>query len=85
MAVFNLLAIGFLASAFATGSYSSWEQQAWYRYGSLGFLFFGAIVPAAGMATVARRSPLVTNILMVWMIAVLFACFVYAVMSGGGV
>jgi hypothetical protein len=81
----NTVLMGFLASSFARGSYSSWGQEVWYRYGSLGFLLFGAILPALALVSGARRSPRLIIALTVWMLAALFFCFYYALMSGGGV
>lgn len=81
----NALLMGLLVSAFAFGQYSSVGQEIWYRYGSLGFLFGGAIMPAVALALGARRSPVFMLILMPWMLVALFAFCVYAMMSGGGV
>jgi VIT1/CCC1 family predicted Fe2+/Mn2+ transporter len=81
----NILLLGLLASSFARGPYSSWGQEAWYRYGSLSFLLFGAILPALALASGARRSRRLVVALTVWMLTALFFCFYYALMSGGGV
>jgi hypothetical protein len=81
----NTVLMGLMASSFAIGPYSSWAQELWYRYGSLGFLLCGAILPALALALGARRSRTATNALTVWMIVALFLCFGYAFRSGGGV
>lgn len=81
----NTLLMGLIASSFAVGPYSSWAQELWYRYGSLGFLLSGAILPALALALGARRSRTATKALTVWMIVTLFLCFGYAFGSGGGV
>lgn len=81
----NAMLMGLLVSAFAFGQYSSVRQEIWYRCGLLGFLFGGAILPAAALALGARRSPAFMLILISWMVIALFACCAYAMMSGGGV
>lgn len=81
----NALLMGLLVSAFAFGQYSSVGQEIWYRYGSLGFLFGGAILPAVALALGARRSQAFMRVLISWMLVALFACCVYAMTSGGGV
>jgi len=81
----NTLLMGLLASTFVRGPYSSWGQEVWYRYGSLGFLLFGAILPAVALALGARRSRPLIIALTVWMLATLFFSLAYALMSGGGV
>lgn len=81
----NILLMGLLASSFARGPYSSWGQELWYRYGSLGFLLFGAILPAVALILGAGRSRSLTIALTVWMLGALFFCSAYALSSGGGV
>lgn len=81
----NALLMGALASGFVFGPYSSLEQEIWYRYGSLGFLFFGAILPAAALVLGARRSPTLMLLLIPWILCILVAFLGYAMMSGGGV
>ena len=81
----NTVLMGLLALSFGSGPYSSREQEIWYRYGSLGFLLIGAILPAFALALGARRSPALSTALAFWMVAVLFAFIYYAMMSGGGV
>jgi hypothetical protein len=81
----NALLMGSLVSVFAFGPYSSLEQELWYRYGSLGFLLFGAILPAVALAFGARRSSTLMLLLISWMLCVLVAFLGYAMMSGGGV
>lgn len=81
----NALLIGLLAFSFAWGPYSSPQQELWYRYGSIGFLLAGAVLPATALWLGAMRSQRAIVAIIVWMIAVLAACVVYAFLSGGGV
>jgi hypothetical protein len=80
----NALLMGLLAASSATGPYSTSEQELWYRYGSLGFLLAGAVLPAIALFA-ARRSRWVVIVSTSWMFAVLLAFAWYAMMSGGGV
>jgi len=80
----NTLIIGLFALAFIEGPYSSSEQELWYRYGSLGFLLGGAILPGIALLAGIRKSAWASAILVVWMVAVLFAFLFYAALSGGG-
>jgi hypothetical protein len=81
----NALLIGLAALSFSQGPYSSTEQELWYRYGSLGFLLGGAIIPAIALLSGARRSALAITLLTAWMFAALFGFLIYAFYSGGGV
>ena len=81
----NALVMGFLVLGFAFGSYSSFGQEVWYRYGSLGFLICGAILPAAVLVLRARRSPGMMLLMISWLFFTLVACVAYAMMSGGGI
>lgn len=81
----NALLMGSLAAGFAFGPYSSLGQEIWYRYGSLGFLFFGAILPAVALVLGARRSSTLMLLLIPWMLCILVVFLGYAMMSGGGV
>ena len=83
--VVNAALMGLLASAFVTGPYSSRGQEIWYRYGSIGFLLFGAILPGAALALWARRSHALVVALVLWMFLALLAWFAYAINSGGGI
>ena len=85
MLAVNTLLIGLLASSFSQGPYSSHGQEVWYRYGSIGFLLVGAVLPGAALIFGARRSLIASALLIVWMLATLGAAFWYAIMSGGGV
>ena len=85
MAALNCLLMGFVASGFAFGPYSSWEQEVWYRYGSIGFLLCGAILPAVALALGARRFEGANIALTLWMILALCAFLTYGFLSGGGV
>ena len=81
----NALLIGLLAFSFSVGPYSSRGQELWYRYGSIGFFVAGVVIPAIAMRLRPMRSPSGITAITVWMIAVLSACFIYALRSGGGV
>ncbi len=81
----NALLIGLLAFSFSQGPYSSREQELWYRYGSIGFLLAGAAFPAIALWLGAKRFQWAIVALTGWMIAILMACFVYAMASSGGV
>lgn len=85
LACINLAVMGLLASTFSTGPFSSVEQELWYRYGSLGFLLLGAVLPGAAMLLGARRYPVVIAVSTVWMIAVWLPFAGYVLNSGGGV
>jgi fatty acid desaturase len=85
MLAINALLIGLLAFSFSHGPYSSREQELWYRYGSIGFLIAGAILPVIALWFGALRSQWAVIALTTWMIIVLIACFLYALFSGGGV
>ena len=52
----NALLIGLLAFSFSHGPYSSRGQELWYRYGSIGFLVAGAVLPALALWLGALRS-----------------------------
>jgi hypothetical protein len=82
---FNAVTIGCLALAFAQGPYSSWEQELWYRYGSIGFVVVGAIIPAVAMFFGARRSGTMLGITAAWLAVTFLGFCYYALMSGGGV
>lgn len=81
----NTLMIGLLAFSFSHGPYSSQEQELWYRYGSIGFLIAGAVLPAIALRLGVLRRQWAIIALSVWMIAVFIACFIYTLFSGGGV
>ena len=81
----NILLMGLVAFSFSHGPYSSWEQEKWYRYGSLGFLVIGALLPAAVLALGARRSPVMIWVIGYWLVFGLLGFSYYALMSGGGV
>ena len=81
----NALIIGLAAVSFSQGPYSSWEQEVWYRYCSMGLLLCGAILPAIALLLGARKSALATALLTTWMLAAFVAFLIYAMFSGGGV
>ena len=66
------------AFSLTQGPYSSPEQELWYRYGSLGFLLCGAVLPAVALLLGARRSRAATISLTAWMAATMFVFFYYA-------
>lgn len=84
LACFNVAAMGLLASSFAFGPYSSAEQELWYRYGSIGFLLLGVIMPAGALLFGARRYPAVIAGATAWMFAIWLPFAGYLLMSGGG-
>ena len=80
----NSLLIGLVAASFAQGPYSSAEQELWYRYGSLGFLVGGAVLPAIALFA-GRKSRWILTASVAWMVATFVAFAWYVMMSGGGV
>ena len=85
MFILNSMLIGLLAWSFTQGPYSSHRQEVWFRYGSLTFLFAGALLPGIALLLGAWRSRWAVGVLTRWMIVALLTCFVYACLSGGGV
>jgi hypothetical protein len=85
MIVVNALILGAFALSFAQGPYSSREQELWYRYGSIGFVLLGAILPALALVLGIDRSRAATTALTAWMVATLLAFTFYALLSSGGV
>lgn len=83
--VINALLMGRFSLGFTQGPYSSREQELWYRYGSIGFLLGGAVLPAFALLLGAKRTSWAIVSLTVWMVAALFAFVVYMFYSGGGV
>jgi hypothetical protein len=79
----NTALIGLATASFTQGPYYSHEQELWYRYGSLGFLMVGVVIPAVALFA-GRRSGLVVGASVAWMAMTLFAFIYYAMMSGGG-
>jgi hypothetical protein len=79
----NGVLMGLLAASSVQGPYSSSEQELWYRYGSLGFFFAGAALPAIALFA-ARRSRWIVIASTVWMLMLLLAFAWFAMMSGGG-
>lgn len=82
--IVNIVIIGFFTASMAQGPYSSREQELWYRYGSLGFLISGVVLPAA-VLFVIRRSRATVGLLTAWMAAILLGFTWFLAMSGGGV
>ncbi|TVV75654.1 hypothetical protein FOY91_06500 [Sphingomonas solaris] len=83
--VINALLMGLFALGFTQGPYSSREQELWYRYGSIGFLTGGVVLPAYALLLGGKRASWTIVPLTVWMVAALFAFLVYVFYSGGGV
>jgi hypothetical protein len=82
----NALLIGLFALVFGTyRGFSSFEQELWYRYGSLGFLFAGVGIPFLALALGARRSGAGLMWVSIWMVLVLAGFLFYAAFSSGGV
>jgi hypothetical protein len=84
LAGINLLLMSLVALSFSQGPYSSFEQELWYRYRSLGFFFAGALIPAA-VLWFGRRSHRVVSAVLIWMALALFLFVQYVFFSGGGV
>lgn len=82
--VVNIVIIGFFSASMAQGPYSSHEQELWYRYGSLGFLISGVVLPAVAFFVI-RRSRATVGFLTAWMAAILLGFMWFAAMSSGGV
>ena len=80
----NTVLIGLLTASFVQGPYSSWDQELWYRYGSLSFFVAGVALPAIALFT-ARRFRWVVIATTIWMPVVLLAFVWFGMMSSGGV
>ena len=81
----NAVLMGLVALGFTQGPYSSFDQELWYRYGSLGFVFVGVLLPVAALALGARRSAVALTGVVIWAIAALLAFLFYAFISSSGV
>ena len=82
--VVNTVLMGLFALSFALGPYSSWQQELWYRYGSIGFFLAGSVLPAIAVFW-GRRSPAVLLATVSWLLLALLVFIGYAMVSGGGV
>ncbi len=80
----NVVLMSLTAGSMSYGPFSSLAQLAWYRYGSLGFLVCGALLPAIGLK-VFSRSRWAPTAIAVWALVVLFAFVSYVFLSGRGV
>lgn len=80
----NALIFGLLAMTFTQGPYSSWEQELWYRYGSIGLFLGGAILPGIILFGGGRRRVVIRS-LTVWMSIALFVGLGFIMLSGGGI
>ena len=84
-AAFNALVMGLLALSFSSGPYSSPAQELYYRYGSIAFFVFGAVVPGAILIWGPRQSRWIALGLVVWMSVLALAFVNYVFLSRGGV
>ncbi len=84
MLVVNGLLMGMTLATFAQGPYASFEQEVWYRYGSIGMFLVGVVMPAFPLFLL-RRSQLALLITTIWTSAALIAYLTFIAMSGGGV
>ena len=84
LAALNILVMGLVAWSFGQGPYSGAEQEAWYRYRSLAFFVFGAVIPAATLY-IGRKSAKFVQVAVVWLSCALALFAVYVMYSGGGV
>jgi hypothetical protein len=84
LALVNVLLMGLVAFSFSHGPYSSPEQETWYRYRSLAFFLWGAILPTV-ILWLGRRSPMIVAGATVWMFLALVLFGGYVLNSGGGV
>lgn len=79
----NALILGLMAFSMSQGPHYNHEQEIWYRYGSLGFLLSGVILPSIALLLGASRSRAAIIALTAWMIATLIAAVIYGAMSSG--
>ena len=81
----NSVIFGLVALAFARGPYSSFEQELWCRWGSLGLLFAAGLIPAL-IAFRWRQAPgWAATLLGFWCGVAGFVGLNFALLSGGGV
>ena len=76
--------MGALAFSFVQGPYSSAQQEFWYRWVSLAFLLFGAVIPALVAFKGSRRLIGLQKLLLIWLVVSLLGFCSYVGMSGGG-
>jgi hypothetical protein len=76
--------MGMTLATFAQRPYASFEQEVWYRYGSIGMFLVGVVMPAFALFLL-RRSQLALLITTIWTSAALIAYLTFIAMSGGGV
>jgi lipopolysaccharide export LptBFGC system permease protein LptF len=81
----NTLLIGAFTWSFVSGPYSSFEQELWYRYGSLAFFLIGVVLPGAALAMGTGRSETGFVTMFVAMPAILILFLLLSVFSSGGV
>lgn len=84
MLIANGIVLGFLAAATFTASYSGRGQDIWYRFGFLGLLILGVVLPAAALL-ILRQSRMVIRLSNAWMFAVLIGSLYFGAISSGGV
>ena len=81
----NAVVMGLLALSMVRGPFSSFQQELWYRYGSLTFFFLGVVLPVLAIVffrAKVRRFAVVSN---VWLVAIMIGFFGYLMSFGGGV
>ena len=81
----NIVVMGLFTLLFVQGPFSSFEQEVWYRYGSIGFFLIGAAIPLCAVIfarSYVRRHSLATNITLS---ATTITYLGYLLFSGGGV
>lgn len=84
LAAINLAIMGLVAISFSQGPYSSFEQELWYRWRSLGFVVIGAMAPTVAL-WLGRKSAKVVVVSMIWLASAFVLFIGYLMMSGGGV
>jgi len=79
----NTALMGLCAASFVRGPFSSFEQELWYRYGSIGFLLAGAALPA--VILLRGRPRWLVYATAPWMLTALLSFAGWVMVSGGGV
>lgn len=81
----NAVVMGWLTLSMVRGPFSSFEQELWYRYGSLAFFFLGVVLPVVAMVLFRAKVLRFAAPVNVWLIAIMVGFVVYLTSSGGGV
>lgn len=79
----NTALMGLCAASFVRGPFSSFEQELWYRYGSITFLLAGAALPAVILFRGGPRWLVYATV--PWMLTALLSFAAWVMMSGGGI